>query len=30
VKEPVLLVPAGESFPAGKESGGVAVAESPY
>ena len=30
VKEPFLLVPAGESFPAGKESGGSAVAESPY
>ena len=30
VKEPVLLVPAGASFPAGEESGGSAVAESPY
>ncbi|MGA7104032.1 MAG: hypothetical protein WBX49_01685 [Candidatus Deferrimicrobiaceae bacterium] len=30
VKEPVLLIPAGASFPAGKESGGSAVAESPY
>ena len=30
VKEPVLLVPAGASFPAGEEGGGSAVAESPY
>ena len=30
VKEPILLVPAGSAFPAGKESGGSAVAESPY
>ena len=30
VKEPLLLVPAGESFPAGEERGGEAVAESPY
>ncbi len=30
VKEPVLLVPVGESFPVGKERGGSAVAESPY
>jgi hypothetical protein len=30
VKKPVLLVPAGSSFPAGEEGGGVAVAESPY
>ena len=30
VKEPVLLVPAGASFPAGEEDGGSAVAESPY
>jgi len=30
VKVPVLLVPAGASFPAGVESGGSAVAESPY
>ncbi len=30
VKEPLLLVPAGASFPDGKERGGTAVAESPY
>ncbi len=30
VKEPLLLVPAGVSFPDGKERGGEAVAESPY
>jgi len=30
VKVPVLLVPAGASFPAGVESGGSAFAESPY
>ena len=30
VKKPVLLVPAGTSFPAGEEGGGSAVAESPY
>lgn len=30
VEEPVLLVPAGEPFPAGAEGGGSAVVESPY
>jgi len=30
VKKPLLLVPRGTSFPAGQESGGIAVAESPY
>jgi hypothetical protein len=30
VKEPVVLVPAGASFPAREEPGGSAVAESPY
>ncbi|MGB3095474.1 MAG: hypothetical protein WBB46_01900 [Candidatus Deferrimicrobiaceae bacterium] len=30
VKEPVLLIAKGESFPAGQEGGGEAVAESPY
>jgi len=30
VKKPVLLVPAGASFPDGEEGGGSAVAESPY
>lgn len=30
VKEPVLLVPEGESFPAGQEKGGAAVARNPY
>lgn len=30
VKEPVLLVPEGASFPAGQEKGGAAVAKNPY
>jgi hypothetical protein len=30
VKEPVLLIAEGESFPAGQEGGGEAVAENPY
>jgi hypothetical protein len=30
VKEPLLLVPAGESIPAGEESGGAAVAENLF
>jgi hypothetical protein len=30
VKEPLLLAPAGVSFPDGKKRGGEAVAESPY
>jgi len=30
VKEPVLLIAGGESFPAGREGGGEAVAENPY
>jgi len=30
VKEPILLVPAGVSFPAGEEGGGAAVAENPF
>lgn len=30
IKEPVLLVPAGASFPPGEEAGGTAIAESPY
>ena len=30
LKEPLLLIPAGESFPAGEEPGGSAVAKDPY
>jgi hypothetical protein len=30
VKEPLLLIPAGESFPAGENEGGSATAEAPY
>ena len=30
VKEPLLLIPAGESFPAGENEGGSAIAEAPY
>ena len=30
MKETVLLIPAGASFPKGEEAGGTAVAESPY
>jgi len=30
VKEPLLLIPAGESFPAGEKEGGSAMAGAPY